>query len=186
MYVNGRFGASIVEDYGGNVLSYTVVRPDIAYNSKINTTVFTSAGGICSRAPGGMFDAGDMIANLLPITGLKWGEIELADCKEKKFNDRKCTRGYVKILGVKTDFPLYFKDGDLYGFEDGKTEYEFEWGSSAPMSKFSFSKSEVYKCPDEKVYDSGDDDYVFCAAYTVKAALAVVLAAIATALLSLF
>jgi len=184
-YFNGQYKAVRAYDYGGNLYSNYIFRPDIGSKG----TVFSSQGGVCSTVPVWPADA-------------DWfqyfeGDHEAADCKsDVEFNDKKCTRYLfgTSALGLDTGLYVYVKGDDkiiglqsvVAGVYKNDTAYKLDFSNSAAMSNFKFSKGDVFACPDNKIFDSANDEAVKCAAYTTKAALAVVLAAVLAALLAVF
>jgi len=190
--VNGKFWAKKVIDFGDNILQYDINRPDIPYSDNIKASIFTSTDGQCKQLPGGSVDL--TIVDYLVDT-----EIPFGSCTEgANFDGKKCNKYTTSItlpvIGT-LDINVYAKDGEVIGMDGsairswylGKIDkLIIDWSSAAPMTRFAYNRLHAYKCPDDRIYKSGDDDYAFCAAYTTKAALAVVVSAIATALLALF
>jgi len=75
------------------------------------------------------------------------------------------------------------KNGEIIGTKSehltgGATICDVDFGVGASMSRFSFNSGTEKGCSKNDIYKSGDDNFVFCAASSVKAALAVVLAAL--------
>jgi len=183
-YVNGLFWAEIKKDYGGEVFSRTVNRPDIVWVSSggnYSMSLFTATGGKCEQSLGLEFNKYHHdITELLE-------EMTFDDCEEDvKFDGKECTQ-YIKYLNSGGKKYYYATSKEIIGVNYSYNDHHifYDWGTYAPMSKFSFDEDDVYKCPDSEVYKSGDDDYAYCAAGAVKAVFALVLAAVATALLSL-
>lgn len=206
-YFNGLFYASRAKNYGGDVLALSIYRPDL--NAR-----YSSGDGMCSgyEIPEGVkidtfekllnmvdhFSMGDdeethpilhMITGYHPFLRVEDGEWDGKKAK-KYYNFDTSIYSAIFYVNAKNDEPLAYQvisKVDVLGVSISHTyTYTFDFGTKALMSDFSFSRSEVWKCPDERIYKSGDDAYAFCAAFTTKAALSLVLAAIAVALLSVF
>jgi len=202
-YFNGLFYAARVKDYGGNVISRGVYRPDL--NAR-----FLFSGGTCAKmiVPEGLKI--DNFYKLLdyveatsheddPILHMVTGNHTFRKCDDGEWDGKKAKKYYnidtdglsaVLYVSQKNDEALAYEvkeKVEVLGVSFSHTRtYTFDFGTKAYMSDFSFSKGEAWKCPDDKIYDSGDSAYAFCAAFTTKAALSLVLAAIAVALLSIF
>lgn len=199
-FVNGKFWSIKEIDYGGNVLSYNVFRPDIPYSDSDKSSYWTSDKGQCKKNPSVVSVTDNAILKYI----LADADIEFTSCSDSdvEFNGKKCKncKKYSRVklpLGVGSlDINAYVdKNNKVIGVdgfglqlaEEFKTDkYIIDWYSSAPMTKFAYNRLHAYKCPDQRIYDSGDDDYTLCAGTTTKAALAVVVSALATALLVLF
>jgi len=185
-YVDGLFWSAVTEDYGGNVLYRAANRPDIPFLKGNNTaSLFTLNGGVCSQTLGHSF------SSEIPFYDYLFREYEFPKCENDEFNGEDCKRYDVDLLVAK--FSVYATEDHVIGVKAGKgalfdfdTTIELDWGSWVPMSRFAFSDLGTFRCPNDKIFKSGDDDYTKCAASGNKAVLVVVLAAVATALLSLF
>jgi len=192
IYTNGRFWSYKTVDFGGNVLDFVINRPDISFSDHISSSTFTTTDGSCVQTAGSEslpFD-NEVFKYIVSNISIPF----LNGCEENvKYGLTSCTK--YKAL----TFDMYAKEGKIIAMEGegvrafssafigiNVNKLEFDWYDSAPMSYFSFGRLHAWQCPDDRIYKSGNDEYAFCAAYTTKAALAVVLAAIATALLSLF
>jgi len=187
IYVNGRFWYVYTEDYGGNVLSRKINRADIAYERLSDSTVFSIDGGYCRRSVGGSIFSGLGLPSALIDIISSNKSITYANCQEDV--EWEGMKGLTKYWNTGLT-EVYAKKGELRGFYHVLSSmtgyYTFDWGSYAPMSKFSFSKRWTPSCPDDKIFSNPSDDYVLCAASSSKAALILVLAALCTALLALF
>jgi len=199
-YFNGRFMAKRVKNYDGAVVSREIYRPDL-------NALFTYDGTQCRKSI--KSEKVYKIENFYDVVDLFDSEDEMIikaitgnstwySCGEDAKYDGKSVKKYSTLLDAlvlyvnkKNDEPIALQekifdgrreDGDVLGV----LTYEFDFGTKAFMSDFSFSKREIYKCPDERIYDTPSDDYAYCAAFTTKAGLSVVLAAIVIALLSIF
>jgi len=140
--------------------AHAVYRPDL------NSTTFTFSDGKCisSRTFAYSFFVDAFTS---PIT--------YPTCSDGEFNGKK-----VKIYNAVL-YDLYVKDGEPIGLKtigSGGATCDISFGSSARMGKFALSSKNEAGCGNDNVYKSGDDNWVFCAASSVKAALAVVLAAL--------
>jgi len=175
-YVNGRFIAKYDYNADGSVAEHDVFRPDL------NNNTYTYKSGECKKNIYLMdFDKGLMKSLGLPS--------EWSDCDTNaKYNGKDVIKYSNTLFGSGVTLFVDKKSNDPIGITvkivgfGGTADLKF--GGSAGMGAFAFSNKES-GCEDG-LYKAGNDDYAFCAAYSVKAALALVLAAIATALLSLF
>jgi len=174
-WVNGRFLAKEEKNSQGDVIDHAIIRPDLDGQS------FRYNSGQCkvlSTVEAGLYWADDLVA--LSLFEKEW---DFAQSKPVTYNGKEgCTEYYTGNTHLFVD-----KDGepialDVAGF--GKADIDF--GGKAWMSDFSLSSSKEGGCNVEEAYKSGNDEFAFCAASSVKAVLALVLAAIATALLALF
>jgi len=164
IYVNGRY--IVMHDYksNGDVDTSIVVRPDLD-----NTTcTYTNGKCACDRSSGLEF----LIANALsePTT--------FPTCEDGEYNGKKVKKYY---SGIGLD--LYVADGEPIVLVENvglgvSATCDLSFGSGASMSKFAFSEKQQPGCSKDGVYKSGDNKFTFCAASSVKAALAVVLAAL--------
>jgi len=99
----------------------------------------------------------------------------------KKWRGKKCDHYYDdEKYGVE----LYVYDDHIYGMASDEMEVTFEYEWKAPMSDFVLSKKDYPKCYDKekKVADTPSDDYVMCAASSVKIAFVAMLVALLAAL----
>jgi len=169
-WVNGRFRAMEIKDNQGYVTSHAVFRPDI----NNGTFVFHMDGSdTCKK--------GDENA------GNRWAIVEALSfpsvfpyCEKTQYNGKnvmKYKNGYVTLYVDDDKEPVACSFGE-------SAIYNMDFGSKAWMSDFSLRSNE--KGCDDGAYKSGNDDFVFCAAGTVKAALSIVLATIAAVLVALF
>jgi len=174
-YTNGDYAAVREKDYDGNVLSYSIYRPDIG--GKLGTTFYSTAG-TCSSADGKLLKNPEWLAAVVE------GEHKFDSCNEVEFKGKKCTK-YSTKLGA---FSVFVKgDDDVIGFEVlGGKQYSASFSKSCADYHFRYSSTEAYECRNKMIYESINDGAVKCAASTSKAAVAVVLAAVASALLAIF
>jgi len=180
-YINGLFFAKWNYDANGNLLEHVVLRPDIT-----NTSTFSFKDGVCKKGV-------SLITVDRALVEFFAQESTWTRSENTKYNGKDVT----KYSGVPSIFSLL---GDVVIYEDNRsheivaitvklltsaTTYDVKIGGKAWMSDFAFSSKES-GCDAENLYKAGDDHYAFCGASSVKAALALVLATIAMALLSLF
>jgi len=169
-WVNGRFIAQQVKNDKKEVILHAVYRPDVS-----NATYYY-ADGKCNKDVTNAFWLKD--AFLAYLTNKQ----EYTKSEAAQYNGKDCTKYCLSALGV-DGFCIYVdKSEEIIAMTSvvlpGVAEVDF--GSSASMGKFALESTEN-GC-DNGAYDSGNDDYVMCAAATVKAALALVLALIAAVL----
>jgi len=169
------------------VLFRKINRPDVKYRDQTgavisDSSLFTATSGTCYYEQGQSFN--DTFGG---IDYLQEGKQTYDDCiKDVKFNGKDVDQYIRHADGY--DINYFTRHGEIIGlnFTNSHHVILLDWGTLASMSKFAFDQKEVYKCPDSEVFKDGDQDFAFCAAGTVKAALALVLGAVATALLALF
>jgi len=176
---NGLFYAKTTYSSSGDKIDHLVYRPDIN-----NGTSYRFQSGKCSKV-----DAIPAAAEWLIDRGILASlgtEQSWYGSEDAKFRNQDCTKFY----DITRTTYIYVNKGNsniiggkLLGFS--ATEFKCNFGSGGAMSAFALSKANEQGCADD-AYKAGNDKFAFCAAYSTKAALALVLAAIATALLSLF
>ena len=104
-----------------------------------------------------------------------------------KYHGTRCTIYYnedVNESALYVDsngYPLARIEND--NVPDKRTEVKYTYSSYAPMRSFTFSKGDVYKCSDPRIFTIPSDFYARCAASTTKVALTLVLSALALAVL---
>jgi len=191
-FVNGLFWAKKSVDYADNLYEFSINRPDIAYDGYGHPTLFKSDRGMCSMEEGLSLDSDpffSLVFNYLESENKFYScnskDVTFNGEKKKDWTEYKTDPIGSTIVYAEEDEVVAIKSEFLRPFF-GTNKVTLDWSNSAGMGKFSYSRRNVYKCPDERIYDSGNDTYAFCAASTVKAALTVVLAAVATALIALF
>jgi len=172
-YVNGRFLAKESYDNNGKMTEHTTFRPDINYTS------FKFTGGKCTTFSTEWDEKAAITALSSPTGFISCDDNAQYDGKKcKKFDNTVLGAGYIvyatmdeEPIAITISIPLV-----------GSKTYDVDFGSSAGMSKFAFDEKDEAGCDIKDVYKKGDDDFVFCAASTVNAVFAVVLAALALAL----
>jgi len=167
----GLFYAKEIRDGAGKVKQHAVLRPDL--DNK--TFVYDYSNSKCTT-----YDKVGSVAFWVDdIVSLKYFEYPtvFASSSTDKYDGKECTK-YIYPLGGVSFF--VDKDGEPVALVTGNEALEFDYGGRASMSAFSLGSDE--KGCEDASYKSGNDDYAFCAASTVKAALALVLAAVAALL----
>ena len=112
------------------------------------------------------------LAYLKTLSGQIFGVVDNIDWKNKKegkYDGEKCT---VYYDDDEKDYALYVKDDYPIAMHAYSTDLIFDWEWSAPMKKFKLDacKDDFGKTP--------SDDYVFCAAASVKVAVVALLVAL--------
>ena len=96
------------------------------------------------------------------------------------YRDKKCDHYY----NDEDSRSIYVHDDHIYAIREEDRELVFEYKWKAPMEDFVLSKKDYPKCyeKEKRVADVPSEDYIFCAASTVKIAFVAVVAAIANSL----
>jgi len=166
----GRFLAKEVKNSDKKVTEHAVLRPDL----ENKTFVFS---GECKEQTSTTYWIGDVV-----LLQLLQAPKTFDNSEETTYNGKKCTKYYSSVLGVETSV-LYVKDKEPIAYNiAGVGRGDIDYGGRAWMIDFALSKTSEGGCADG-AYKEGDRSFSFCAASSVKAVLAVVLAAIAVALL---
>jgi len=101
--------------------------------------------------------------------------------KTETYRDKKCDYYY-------DDEPeegnIYVYEGRIFAVVREKFEFVIEYKDEAPMDVFVMSEKDFPKCveKDKKVAEVPSDDFVFCAASSMKVAIVAVVAAVISAL----
>jgi len=104
------------------------------------------------------------------------------DHKETKtYRKKKCDHYYDDD---DEEGSIYVYDGRIFAVVAHETEFVIEYEDKAPMEDFVMSKKNYPKCveKDKRVAEVPSDDYVFCAASSVKVAIVAIVAALFSAL----
>jgi hypothetical protein len=173
--INGRYLRMKMADDGDSDI-YAVYRPDITKKEGgIEMIGVAASKGDDCKSDYTSLDA--YLAFLKTLSGQIFGAVDYIDWKNKKegeYDGEKCT---VYYDDDEKDYALYVKDDYPLAMHayDG-TDLVFEWEWSAPMKKFKLDacKDDFGKTP--------SDDYVFCAAASVKVAVVALLVALVSAL----
>jgi len=185
-YARGSYFKQETYDYDGNLISATVYRPD--YATFGSCAAFYFDGLSCSVSTTS-FTA----ANYYSV--LRLGSKNFQYVEEGEFNGKKCRIYYDNYNGVPDkNYSAVYVDSDGYVIgrtsrlddPEMNTNYTYSYGTYVPMSEFTFSRSKVYACSDERIFSTPSSYYSQCSASTTGAVFAVVVAAIASALVSLF
>ena len=173
---NGRYMKLVAKDSEEYAM---LLRPDIGKDGKM--TGFGVEDGKCYVDELTMED----FEYVLDIYGnLFWqyvGDNDWDHKEEKKYKGKKCVHYY----NDGGDEGIYVYDDYIYVAQYDKGDYfelEYEW--KAPMKDFVLSKKDNPKCYDEekKVAEEPSEDYIMCAASTMKVAFAAVFVALLAAL----
>jgi len=140
--------------------------------------------------------------NYASIIGYLDESTTFAHADDAKYNGQKCIVYYDNDEDGEPDrdsFAVYVdSDGYVIGItgvkkgEEGETDipfsinYTYHSGSRVRMSDFSFSRKDVFGCPDERVYSSPSSYFAHCAASTTHVFVAVVVATLLAALAFVF
>jgi len=179
LYMNGRYVKLKVtseEEKGYN--GVLLVRPDLGGEGKF--TVFEGFGEYCYSA---VMDNKD-----LPYFLDSYGKVflEYADDKDwdhketKTWKGKKCTHYY----DDDEDESIYVYDDRVYGYVENDFVIVFEYEWKASMDEFVLKEKDYPECVKEnkKVTEVPSDDYVFCAASSLKVAFVAVVAALVSSL----
>jgi len=172
---NGRYFKMKVsyEDYE----VFMLARPDIGSDG--NVTIFESEDDECYAEEIDLDTYAYVLAEYgSGLTG--YFDDKTWDHKESKtWRDKKCDHYYDD-----EDEGIYVYDDHIYGWVDGKEEIVFEYEYSAPMKDFVLSKKDFPECVKKakEVAETPSEDYIMCAASSLKVAFVAVLAALVCAL----
>jgi len=175
--INGRYLKIDVKVDGEKAVS--LLRPDIVKDGKV--TAFGAADGDCEVEEITEEEMKYVLAMYTTELFEYAGDKEWDHKESKKWRDKKCDHYYDD---EKDSMEIYVYDGYLYGmvYDEDEAVFEYEW--KAPMKDFVLSKKDYPKCYDKekKVADTPSDDYVMCAASSVKIAFVAMLVALLAAL----
>jgi len=158
-----------------------LLRPDIGSDG--NMTAFFSEDDECEVEEVTM-DEFKYIANIYSnLFWLYYDDKDWDHKEDKKYRDKKCVHYYDDD---KDEPSIYVYDDYIYGVVSGEEDFEYvlEYTWKAPMDDFVMSKKDYPKCYDKekKVADTPSEDYVMCAASSVKIAFVAMLVALVAAL----
>jgi len=185
-YVFGSYYKSETYNKNGDLIQATAERSD--YADKGDSATFSYDGISCSVSHG--TSKGRNYKNVIGLATTSFTHIN-----ETKYNGQDCMVYYNNQNGVPnvTWKALYVnKKGYVigkveYGDDPKRREvYNYSYGFMVTMGDFTFSKSYCYSCSDERIFHNPEAYYAQCTASTSTAAVAVVLAALLAALVSLF
>jgi len=187
-YVFGAYYKSETYNKNGDLIGAFCERADYAY--KGISAYFTYDGTSCTVRYGS--SSGRSLQSILGYYHTMNKHIN-----ETKYNGHKCMVYYNNSREY--GFPdvneaaLYV---DMEGYVIGDVRYandtlrrevtNYTYGSTVTMGDFTFSKGYCYSCSDERIFHNPSAYYAQCSASTSSAAIAVVLAALVAALVSLF
>ena len=102
--------------------------------------------------------------------------------KSVEWKGKKCDRYYDG--DDDEDISLYVLDDYIYGMSDRRYAYVFEYKWEAPMEEFVMKEKDYPECvkQEKKVTEVPSEDYIFCAASSLKVAFVAILAAFVVAL----
>jgi len=176
--VNGRYMKFDLQEKEEDYNVMYLLRPDIGGEG--NVTFFMGDGEYCYVEPIEMEDAAyvtESLSNfiLMYVDGKNWDHK-----KSETWRDKKCDHYY----DDDDDESIYVYDGRIYGVTERHGEYVFEYKWEAPMEDFVLSKKDYPNCvkQEKKVADVPSEDYIFCAASSLKVAFVALLAALLVAL----
>jgi len=184
--VYGRYYKYEEFDRDNNLIYAYIRRPD--YYNKGQSASFTFNGLACSVSY--TSDSGRTYE--VPV-GFKTEDYPYI--AEGKYNGHKCKiyYGYNDEYEPDMNYSAVYVDRDGYvigktsRLDDPKyrTTYNYSYSTFVTMNDFTFSKSVVYDCNDQRIFQTPKAYYAQCAASTTGAAVAVVIAAVVSALVSL-
>jgi len=157
-----------------------LLRPDIGGEDKL--AAFTPKGKDCDYGEVGMDVLKYVIDSysegfFLTVNAKKWEHK-----KTETWRGKECTHYYDDD---KDHESIYVYDDHIYGIVHQEEDIVFEYTWEAPMDDFTMSKKDFPLCVEreKRVAEVPSEDYVFCAAASVKIAFVAVLAALISALL---
>jgi len=178
-YVNGRYmktkmTAEDDEDYNAVIL----VRPDLGGEG--NFTVVSGYEDYCYSS---VLENEELSYFLQSYSRmfLMYVEDKNWDHKETKtWRDKKCDHYY----DDDEDESIYVYDGRIYGYVERSDEVVVEYEWEAPMEEFVLKEKDFPDCVKEnkKVTEVPSEDYIFCAASSVKVAFVAIVAALVSSL----
>ena len=175
--LNGRYFKYMIksDEYSTTVL----LRPDIQdKDGRMNT--FYAYDQYCYSQFVDMEDVAYMLQTvgnplISYVDGKSW------DHKETKtYRGKKCDH-YYDDNGEES---IYVYDDRVYGYIDNSEEFVFEYEMEAPMEEFVLKEKDYPDCVKEnkKVTEVPSEDYVFCAASSVKVAFVAIVVALVSSL----
>jgi len=169
IYVHGRFYKSESIDYRGNIYYSSIDRPD--YGTGVSFT-YDADKGSCVVQTDTM--SKHTYADVIWAGGcMNSYTKDFNYVEDATFNHVSC-RAYYDDNINKSAFYVRKSDGLPVACvtnddaPDVRMETTFDFGTFAPMSSFSFSKSGVYKCSDYRIFQDPSDEFAKCAASSVK------------------
>ena len=189
VYEDGKWSGEDMVEFNGRYFKIVskreetflgLLRPDIG--GEDNLTVFSHERSECEVEEVTMDDfkyVSEMYSNLfwLYVNDQDWDHK-----KDEKFKDKKCVHYY---NDKNDEGSIYVYDDYIYAVVyDDKNYYTLEYEWKAPMEDFVLSKKDYPKCYDKekKVADEPSEDYIMCAASSVKIAFVAMVAALLAAL----
>jgi len=179
-YVYGAYQKNVTRDHNGDITSVSLYRPDV-----LGTGHFDYDGYSCT-----IKSVSQYIPSYASVLGIN-GYVSFNHIREGEFKGKKCWVYYnnINISAVYVD-----SNGFLIGVIDHandtrkRIEVSIDYYSSASvkMSDFSFSHSYIYRCPDERVFDTPSAFFSKCAASTTTAILSIVIAGIISVIAIVF
>jgi len=158
--------------------SITLLRPDLGGEG--NFTFFEGAGDYCRY---GVMENSELIYFIDAYSRILLGYVDDKDWDHKEtktWRGKKCTHYY----DDDDDESIYVYDGRIYGFISRREEVVFEYEWEASMEEFVLKEKDYPACVKEnkKVTEVPSEDYIFCAASSVKVAFVAIVAALVSSL----
>jgi hypothetical protein len=175
--INGRYLRMKMSDdrKRGDDDMYVCYRPDITKKESGVDMIGAAVtyGGKCETAYGPLKEYLKMLDEFSETMFYGVDEIDWEHKKDTKYDGESCT---VYYDDDEKDYALYVKDDYPLALHTQGYDLKFEWEWEAPMDKFKMDScdGDFKKTPSE--------DYIFCAASSVKVALAALLVALVSAL----
>jgi len=197
-YFNGLFMRASGYNYAGVLISDSVFRPDITYfNNNTNKTYVTyfsySATNGCRHNEDtyeiGAFEnntvkylfTGDLAALLEPENFTNKSSVKFRGVQCDVYYDLDVDSYALYVDQESKRLIAIIKDSDI---PDARTQYLFKYGDLALLEDFKFKKDYVYNCTKNDILEAPEKGT--CAASAVQATIAVIVASLIAALISLF
>ena len=177
--MNGRYAMASFEFKDEGYDDTYLVRPDIG--GKDNATLILGDKDNCYVYTIEMEEANYFTHNignlvLMYVDGRNWEKK-----KSEEWRGKKCDHYYDDD---DDDESIYIYDDRIYGMVDRRYEYVFEYKWEAPMEDFVMKEKDFPQCAkqEQKITEVPSEDYIMCAASSLKVAFAAILVALLAAL----
>jgi len=178
IYVNGRYLKMKMTSEERDYSSALLLRPDIGGEG--NCTLMNSFKDYCYPIVVETKEA-SYIINTYSVLFLMYVDDKDWDHKETKtWRGKKCDHYY----DDDDDESIYVYDGRIYGYAERSDEITFEYEWEAPMEEFVMKEKDYPYCVEavKEVSEVPSEDYIFCAASSVKVAFVAIVVALVSSL----
>ena len=159
-----------------------LLRPDLGKNGNSTMTFYSSDDDECEVMQVEK-EIADEYLEIYSTAVLLYADDKKWDNKvTKTYRNKKCDLYYDD--DDEDDMKLYVYDDHIFAIVGQSFEYVFEYEYKAPMSDFTISKKDYGKCyeKEKKISDKPSEDYIMCAASSVKVALVAIFVALVSTL----